>query len=149
MSIDAFSSASIRSWRGHAVDDRAFRFDRGFTADTRTAASSYALLTGRYPHAHGAYKNNIELNRDERTIAHILRDNGYDTGYAGKWHLDGSGKPQWAPKRKFGFEDNRYMFNRGHWKQLEDTPAGPRVKARQGNARNRPGTAGMDEVCQR
>ncbi len=26
--------------------------------------------------------------------------------------------------------DNRYMFNRGHWKQLEDTPNGPRVKAR-------------------
>ena len=25
------------------------------------------------------------------------------------------------------------MFNRGHWKQLEDTPDGPRVKARNGN----------------
>jgi len=26
--------------------------------------------------------------------------------------------------------DNRYMFNRGHWKQLADTAAGPRIKAR-------------------
>ena len=55
---------------------------------------------------------------------------GYATGYAGKWHLDGSGKPQWAPERQFGFADNRFMFNRGHWKKMEDTPDGPRVAAR-------------------
>mgnify|MGYP002526318912 CR=1 FL=1 len=48
--------------------------------------------------------------------------------------IDGTGKPQWAPKRQFGFTDNRYMFNRGHWKQFEDTPQGPRVKARKNGA---------------
>ncbi|MCH2382912.1 MAG: sulfatase-like hydrolase/transferase, partial [Pedosphaera sp.] len=53
----------------------------------------------------------------------------YKTGYAGKWHLDGLGKPQWAPSRKFGFDDNRYMFNRGHWKKFEITRDGPRVAA--------------------
>src|SRR5262249_4524688 len=35
--------------------------------------------------------------------------------------------PEWSPGRKFGFEDNRYMFNRGHWKKLAETAAGPRV----------------------
>jgi len=61
------------------------------------------------------------------TFAHILGKNGYATGYAGKWHLDGGGKPQWQPDRSFGFDDNRYMYNRGHWKFMEDTSDGPRV----------------------
>ncbi len=92
--------------------------------------SRAALVSGRYPHTTPVNTNNIPLDDDIVTFAEILRRQGYATGYAGKWHLDGDGKPQWAPERKFGFEDNRFMFNRGHWKQLEETPAGPRVKAR-------------------
>jgi len=106
--------------------------------------SRAAFVSGRYPQNTPVVTNNIPLAGGTVTFAEILRRQGYATGYAGKWHLDGTGKPQWAPKRKFGFTDNRYMFNRGHWKQLEDTPKGPRVKAR--NA-NRPsyGVAGANE----
>jgi len=95
--------------------------------------SRAAFVTSRYPHNTPVHTNNIPMNDDVITFAEVLRRRGYATGYAGKWHLDGTGKPQWTPKRQFGFEDNRYMFNRGHWKQLEDTPDGPRVKARKGS----------------
>jgi len=91
-----------------------------------------AFVSGRYPQNTPVTTNNIPMSDEVVTFAEVLRRRGYATGYAGKWHLDGTGKPQWAPKRKFGFEDNRYLFNRGHWKQLEDTPDGPRVKARSG-----------------
>ena len=89
-----------------------------------------ALVSGRYPQNTPVITNDIPLNDNIITFAHILANNGYKTGYAGKWHLDGLGKPQWAPTRQFGFNDNRYMFNRGHWKQLEDTKDGPRIAAR-------------------
>ena len=80
------------------------------------------LVTGRYPHSHGAFINNIPLNRDEITFAQVLLDRGYDTGYAGKWHLDGTPKPGWVhPDRGMGFADNFHMFNRGHWKKIEDS----------------------------
>ncbi len=92
--------------------------------------SRAAFVSGRYPQNTGVVTNNMPLNDDIITFAEILRRRGYVTGYAGKWHLDGVGKPQWAPKRRFGFEDNRFMFNRGHWKVLEDIPTGPRVAAR-------------------
>ena len=83
------------------------------------------LWTGRYPHCHGAYRNNIEMNRDEVTLAHVLKRNGYETGYSGKWHLDGTPKPGFLkPGRSMGFDDCRYMFNRGHWKKIVDTPNG-------------------------
>jgi arylsulfatase A-like enzyme len=96
--------------------------------------SRAAFVSGRYPQNTPVVTNDIPLDDNIITFAEILKQKGYATGYAGKWHLDGPGKPQWAPDRKFGFEDNRYMFNRGHWKQMEDTAAGPRVKARKGEA---------------
>lgn len=80
------------------------------------------FLTGRYPHAHGAFRNNVPLNRDEVTFAEVLRRNGYETGYAGKWHLDGTARPGWVhAERSMGFEDARFMFNRGHWKKIKGT----------------------------
>ncbi len=107
--------------------------------------SRSSFVSGRYPHNTPVNTNDIPMNDQIVTFAEILRRVGYSTGYVGKWHLDGTGKPQWAPERKFGFEDNRYMFNRGHWKQLEDTAAGPRVKAT--NAAGEPtyDVAGADE----
>jgi arylsulfatase A-like enzyme len=92
--------------------------------------SRAAFVSGRYPQNTPVVTNNIPMNDDIVTFAEILGNQGYTTGYAGKWHLDGTGKPQWSPERKFGFAENTYMFNRGHWKQLEDTAEGPRVKAR-------------------
>jgi arylsulfatase A-like enzyme len=95
--------------------------------------SRAALVSGQYPQETNAYQNNRPLNDSVVTFASLLKQNGYVTGYAGKWHLDGDGKPQWDPERDFGFSDNRHMFNRGHWKTFEDTPGGPRVAARKGN----------------
>ncbi len=92
--------------------------------------SRASFVTGLYPQNANMVTNNLSMSDDVVTFAEILRREGYATGYAGKWHLDGEGKPLWAPERKFGFEDNRYMFNRGHYKQMEDGPEGPRVKAR-------------------
>jgi arylsulfatase A-like enzyme len=117
-----------------------------FYASTPVCSPSRAaLISGRYPQHTAVVTNNIPLSDDIVTFAEILRREGYATGFIGKWHLDGSGKPQWAPKRKFGFDDNRYMYNRGHWKQFEDTPNGPQVKALDKKGNPSYSAAGADE----
>lgn len=115
-----------------------------YAATPVCSPSRSTLMSGQYPQNTGVTNNSMHLSDDVVSFAELLGMDGYATGYAGKWHLDGAGKPQWGPKRQFGFADNRYMFNRGHWKQFEDTPKGPRVKARK-NGKPSYGVGGADE----
>lgn len=107
--------------------------------------SRASLMSGLYPQNTGSIQNDRPLLDSVVTFAEVLRRKGYATGYAGKWHLDGTAKPGWGPKRKFGFEDNRYMFNRGHWKKLEITEEGPRVGAKNKKGEPAYGVDGADE----
>jgi len=80
--------------------------------------SRASFVTGLYPIASGAHRNDIPLHDGLATFASVLEGQSYATSYVGKWHLDGEAKPGFEPPRKFGFADNRFMMNRGHWKGL-------------------------------
>lgn len=51
-----------------------------------------SFVSGLYPQNSPVVQNNVPLGDHVVTFAQILKDNGYTTGYAGKWHLD-HGKP--------------------------------------------------------
>ena len=65
-----------------------------------------SLLTGRYPLACRTAMNDVRLPVDELSIAEVLGDAGYATGYIGKWHLDGSYRGGFIPPgpRRQGFD---------------------------------------------
>jgi arylsulfatase A-like enzyme len=89
-----------------------------------------AMITGLYPHQTGVPTNNLVLRSDVPTLPKILNDHGYRTGFIGKWHLGGTGKPEWAPKIDGGFQHTNFMFNRGHWKKFAIGADGPEVAAK-------------------
>ncbi|WP_025761373.1 sulfatase family protein [Dyadobacter tibetensis] len=72
-----------------------------------------SLLTGQYPLTHGVFMNDVLLGTDYITLPKVFNKAGYETGYIGKWHLDGHGRNSYIPPlRQQGF---------GYWKALECT----------------------------
>ena len=62
------------------------RFTQFYNA-ARCCPTRASLLTGKYPHQVGMADNGNTLSPDAPTIAELLKDKGYRTGMAGKWHL--------------------------------------------------------------
>jgi arylsulfatase A-like enzyme len=64
-----------------------------------------SLITGQYPLTHGLYLNDLSLNPDNTSIADCFNASGYETGWIGKWHLDGQGRLENTPvERRQGFK---------------------------------------------
>ncbi len=64
-----------------------------------------SLMTGRYPLTHGVFLNDVRLNTEAVSIAEAYNEAGYQTGYIGKWHLDGDERSAFIPRdRRQGFK---------------------------------------------
>lgn len=98
--------------------------DNFYTPSAVCTPSRGCLMTGRYPHRNGAYRNGVPVNREEHGFAEVFEQAGYHTGYLGKWHLadhkemgeklgeyNSLGFCEWEDKVEFGhcksiFRDN-------------------------------------------
>lgn len=74
-----------------------------------------SFLTGRYPFRYGFQTGvvrpwaNYGLPLEERTIAQVLKETGYETAITGKWHL-GHFEPAYHPSRR-GFDHQYGHYN--------------------------------------
>ncbi|MEM9159207.1 MAG: sulfatase [Verrucomicrobiota bacterium] len=129
------------------------RFTDGYAANPVCSPTRYSLMTGKYPtriqatnyfpgKREGLFKpaplaDHVPL--EEITLAEVLRDAGYRTFFAGKWHL-GEEEAFWPEHQ--GFDINRGGWSKGGpWfggkyfspygnPRLEDGPEGEFLTAR-------------------
>lgn len=88
---------------------RGTRFTNAFVTLAICSPSRAACLTGRYGSANGVTSvGKTPLNKGERTFAHALRETGYATGVAGKWHLK-------TTPQECGFEFASTCWSNGTW----------------------------------
>ncbi len=86
------------------------------------------ILTGTYAHRNGMVANDLRLRESEKTIADILGQAGWRTGFIGKWHLDGGARlPGFVPPgpRRHGFEfwaANECSHTHFNTQYFRDTP---------------------------
>jgi arylsulfatase A-like enzyme len=95
------------------------RFTNGYSACPVCTPARAALLTGRYQQRYGLEwvispdhrtgKTKFGLDVREKTLADLLRQQGYVTGILGKWHL--GDQPQYFPTRR-GFD---YFYGYLQW----------------------------------
>jgi arylsulfatase A-like enzyme len=85
-----------------------------------------SLFTGKYTTSTGMVINEIRMNPNHRTFAHVLNENGYETAYIGKWHMYAAElgnhydpKNSFIPKGsdRLGFNDyfNSYNFHHEYY----------------------------------
>ncbi len=117
--ISALGAKDIQTPNMDRIGQEGAIFENFYTPCAVCTPSRACFLTGLHSPENGAMNNQQTMKPEIPTIAEIFRDIGYDTGYAGKWHLNGEAKPGWMTvEESRGFTDCRYMFNRGHWKCL-------------------------------
>ena len=92
---------------------------QNFHAPPFCSPSRSVIMTGRYAMKTGVYDTRggrSILHMKEKTIADILKENGYKAGIFGKWHL-GSASPYLPSDRGF---DEIFIHGGGGVGQLED-----------------------------
>lgn len=119
--LSCYGGTLIHTPNIDSIAEEGALFNNFFTNSAVCTPSRGSFITGRFPHFNGAYRNGVPIDQDQISLAHLLKDNSYETAYIGKWHLDGDEYPGWMTKeRAMGFDECEYMFNCGHYKKVKE-----------------------------
>lgn len=102
-------------------------FERHHTHSSPCSPSRASLWTGRYLPQHGVVDNvsfpaHTALDPAIPTVGSLLRDQGYESAYLGKWHLEQGEHPDLAAHGYSGWSGNDRQFTGGAWTQHHFDP---------------------------
>jgi N-sulfoglucosamine sulfohydrolase len=82
-----YGHPTIRTPNLTRMADTGMRFDRAFLTISSCSASRSSLITCKYPHRTDAEQLHWPLPGNQVTFVELLKETGYWTAAAGKWHL--------------------------------------------------------------
>ncbi len=84
--LSAYGNTQTRTPNIDRLASRSTVFEHCYCCSSICTPSRGSILTGLWPHQHGATQNNVPLNPDSKTLAEYMPD-GTHCSYLGKWHL--------------------------------------------------------------
>ncbi len=115
----AYGNDKIETPNLNRLANESMVFEKCYVTQPVCTPSRSTIMTGLWPHQNGCMANNIPLPEHVRTIAEMLPDGKYATGYHGKWHLGDEIFPQ------HGFREWRAIDDgyRGYFRPDKDRHA--------------------------
>ncbi|MGE9268132.1 MAG: sulfatase-like hydrolase/transferase [Verrucomicrobiales bacterium] len=108
---DALGSASNGFYHSPVLDALAARslvFTDAHAAFALCSPSRATILTGQYGSRNGVNGLGGKLHTPAHSIAHALKNSGYQTAFSGKWHLQNS-------PAELGFDWSLVFHSNGRW----------------------------------
>ena len=88
--LGCYGHPSIKTPNIDNLAAQGMRFDNAYLTISSCSPSRCSIISGRYPHNHGAPELNIDLPPDQPKFPKVLRVAGYYTLLSGKHHMGNS-----------------------------------------------------------
>jgi N-sulfoglucosamine sulfohydrolase len=92
--LGCYGHPHIRTPNLDRMAKKGTRFTQAFLTTSSCSPSRCSILTGRYPHNTGAGELHQPLPKEQVLLSSLLRQAGYYTASAGKWHLGKAAEAQ-------------------------------------------------------
>ncbi|MGO9113808.1 MAG: sulfatase [Thermoguttaceae bacterium] len=112
--LGVYGSKDIPTPNIDSLAKEGVRYTNGYATCFYCSPSRAGLLTGRYQQRFGLEYVGGRLDTHERTIADLLKEQGYATAALGKWHI--GEEPEYRPRRRgfdyfYGYLGAYHYFN--------------------------------------
>jgi arylsulfatase A-like enzyme len=98
--LGCYGSKIVKTPNIDALARDGIRFTNAFLTISSSSPSRSSIITGRYPHNTGACELHSPLGEEQVFFPCFLKDAGYYTAQAGKWHIGGESIEPNGPAEK-------------------------------------------------
>ncbi len=105
-SISAYGSKINETPNIDRLAREGMRFDECYVTNSICGPMRAVVMTGKYSHLNGFYRNGLQFDVDQQTFPKLLQKAGYQTAIVGKYHLGHKKDPQ-------GFDHYEILIGQG------------------------------------